>query len=148
MKHFFIYLIFIILCSFPIIAEEASNPDDEEPISKAGSDIHGYCDFAFKNDYITPRGLLVTDTGLTVQILAGLNLDVYKNPHNCINKISLIIGVWNDIWTDQHSHTVGSWNELDWFAGAEITFATDWKFRADFLEFLSPPGNFTPENRH
>ena len=31
-------------------------------------DIHGFFDVTFANDYITPRGLLVTNTGLTTQI--------------------------------------------------------------------------------
>jgi hypothetical protein len=31
--------------------------------------VHGFSDLAFKNDYLTPRGLLVTNKGLTIQIL-------------------------------------------------------------------------------
>jgi hypothetical protein len=31
-------------------------------------DIHGFFDVTFSNDYMTPRGLLVTNTGLTTQI--------------------------------------------------------------------------------
>ena len=31
-------------------------------------DIHGFFDVTFANDYMTPRGLLVTNTGLTTQI--------------------------------------------------------------------------------
>src|SRR3546814_3360172 len=30
--------------------------------------------------YISPRGLLVHDTGVAMQILSGLSVDVYKNP--------------------------------------------------------------------
>ena len=33
-------------------------------------DIHGFFDVTFANDYITPRGLLVTNTGLTTQVLS------------------------------------------------------------------------------
>src|SRR5882724_10207753 len=42
-------------------------------------DMHAFFDASFKNAYITPRGLLVTNTGLTTQILAGLAGDVYKS---------------------------------------------------------------------
>lgn len=111
-----------------------------------GADIHGFFDFVFKNDYMTPRGLLVTDNGLTMQILAGLVLDVYKNPDCDLNKISINFGVWNDLWTAQHNPKVGSWNELDWFVGLNFSFLKDWKFSAGFTQFLSPPGNFKPEN--
>src|SRR6516162_9726666 len=34
-------------------------------------DIHGFFDVTFANDYITPRGLLVTNTGLTGHRLHG-----------------------------------------------------------------------------
>jgi hypothetical protein len=59
-------------------------------------DIHGFFDVQFKNDYITPRGLLVTNTGLTTQVLSGLVLDLYKNPNGFINKVSFVGGTWND----------------------------------------------------
>src|SRR3979490_1177381 len=45
---------------------KAPAPPPPEPL-----DIHGFVDASFKNDYITPRGLLVTNTGLTTQILMG-----------------------------------------------------------------------------
>lgn len=118
----------------------------EEPSQSPESDVHGFCDLVFKNDYITPRGLLVTDTGLTVQTLTGLILDLYKRPEDFLSDASLFFGIWNDIWTAQDDPSVGSWNELDWFTGFELTFAKEWKFRAQFIQFLSPPHHFKPEN--
>src|SRR5215469_12856663 len=44
-------------------------------------DIHGFFDVTFANDYMTPRGLLVTNTGLTTQIVSGLTFSLYKNPN-------------------------------------------------------------------
>jgi len=101
--------------------------------------VHGYFDASFKNDYITPRGLLVTDTDLTIQILAGLVVDFSK-------KVSLEIGCWNDVWTGQDNPTVGAWNEFDWYIGLNCHIADDWRFLVHYLQFLSPPGNFKPEN--
>ena len=49
------------------------------PPPPPGLDIHGFFDVSFKNDYITPRGLLVTNTGLTTQALMGLVFDLYKS---------------------------------------------------------------------
>ena len=80
-------------------------------------DIHGFGDISIKNDYITPRGLLVTNTGLTTQILAGLAWDIYKNKTGFINDVSVYGGVWNDLWSKQNHPQVGSWNEFDWFVG-------------------------------
>lgn len=105
-------------------------------------DIHGWVDVAFKNDYITPRGLLVSNTGLTTQILAVLSLDLSK----CENyNVTLTAGIWNDVWSAQHDPKVGSWNECDWFAGFIIGFCKNFKFSAQYVEFLSPPGHFKAE---
>jgi hypothetical protein len=117
------------------------------PVEPApNSDIHGFFDVSFKNDYITPRGLLVTNTGLTAQVLTGLVFDVYKDPAGFINKVSLIGGTWNDVWSEQHNSNVGAWNEFDWFVGMDVLFAQNWKFGVQYVQFLSPPGNFHAEN--
>lgn len=140
----------LLLIIFPILIAAYANteeiPFDEENSNEVAKDVHGLLDIVFKNDYITPRGLLVTNTGLTIQVLSILNLDIYKDPNQFINSVSLNLGVWNDIWTNQHDPTAGSWNELDWFIGLTFSIRNNWKFQAEFLEFLSPPGNFTPEN--
>ena len=108
-------------------------------------DIHGFFDVQFKNDYITPRGLLVTNTGLTTQVLNGLVLDLYKNPNGFINKVSFTVGTWNDLWSEQRNPFVGAWNEFDWFIGTDVVFARDWTFSAQLVQFLSPPNNFHTE---
>ena len=86
-------------------------------------DVHGIFDLTFANDYITPRGLLVTSSGLTTQALMGLSLDIYKNAGGFINAISIDFGVWNDLWSLQNDPHVGSWNEFDWWVGANVKFA-------------------------
>jgi len=109
-------------------------------------DIHGFFDVSFKNDYITPRGLLVTNTGLTVQILSGIVFDLYKDRNGFINKVSIVGGTWNDLWSEQRHPLVGAWNEFDWFVGMDVLFAQNWKFGVQYVQFLSPPGNFHAEN--
>ena len=101
-------------------------------------DVHGFFDTSFKNDYITPRGLLVTNTGLTTQVLSGLVLDIYKDKMGFINDVSIYAGVWNDLWSKQHDPHVGPWNEFDWFTGVDIKFAQNWKFGVQYIEFLPP----------
>src|SRR5215472_15755699 len=97
----------------------ADMPVKAPPAAPAESDVHGFFDISFKNDYITPRGLLVTNTGLTTQVLSGLALDLYKDKNGFINKVSFVGGTWNDLWSEQHNPSVGAWNEFDWFIGAE-----------------------------
>ncbi len=103
------------------------------------SAIHGFADISFQNDYITPRGLMVTNKGLTTQVLDGL---VFLLPGNA----ALVDGTWNDIDSAQHSPTSGAWNEFDWFAGANIKVFDKLKLGAQFVQFNSPPGNFHAEN--
>ena len=101
-------------------------------------DVHGFFDTSFKNDYITPRGLLVTNTGLTTQVLGGLVLDIYKDKTGFINDVSIYGGVWNDLWSKQHDPHVGPWNEFDWFIGVDVKFAQNWKFGVQYIEFVPP----------
>ena len=101
-------------------------------------DVHGFFDLTFSNDYMTPRGLLVTRTGLTTQALMGLSLDVYKNQGAFLSSISVDFGTWNDLWSKQDSPSVGSWNEMDWWVGANAKFANYWTFGVHYWEFLPP----------
>src|SRR5579883_2706394 len=101
-------------------------------------DIHFFTDVTFLNDYITPRGLLVHNTGLASQILAGVSLDLYKDKMGFINDISITGGVWSDYWSEQHDVHVGDWNEFDWFAGINVAFAHNWSFGAQYIEFVPP----------
>jgi hypothetical protein len=115
------------------------------PAPPPGSDIHGFVDVTFANDYITPRGLLVTNSGLTTQVLNGLVFDIYKNPMNYISGVSIFAGTWNDLWSKQDDPHVGSWNEFDWFFGGTVTFARAWKVSVQYIVFESPPGHFSQE---
>jgi hypothetical protein len=100
-------------------------------------DVHGIFDVTFANDYVTPRGLLVTKGGLTSQYLMGLALDVYKYKDGFINDISFDFGTWNDLWSNENDPHVGSWNEFDWWVGGNVKFAQDWTFGLHYWEFLN-----------
>ena len=135
------------LCFFSLPLMAISQIEQLEVLEPSKANIHGFMDVSFKNDYITPRGLLVTKKDLTTQVLAVIGLDLYKNPDpaEIINKMSVTAFVWNDLWHGQHNHNVGAWNEFDWGAGTNVTLLQDWTLGAQYLEFLSPPGNFASE---
>jgi hypothetical protein len=122
------------------------------PVAEAPLDVHGFFDLTFANDYITPRGLLVTNTGLTTQALMGLVFDLYKNPMGFINDVSVTVGTWNDLWSQQGDAAVGAWNEFDWFVDVDFKFAQFWKFGVEYGEFLPPahdlPSSFPGDERH
>jgi hypothetical protein len=117
---------------------------DMKPLLKAPAppaeplDIHGFVDVTFLNDYITPRGLLVDRNGLDTQILTGLVLDLYKDKTGFINDISVVGGVWNNIFSLKHAPTVGGWDEFDWFLGTTVTFAKNWTGGVQYIEFMPP----------
>ncbi|WP_439639409.1 hypothetical protein [Nevskia sp.] len=108
-----------------------------------GSAIHGFADVTLKNDYITPRGLLVTNQGVTTQILGGL---VFLTPGDT----SIVVGIWNDINSDGADYNrpsnVGAWNEFDYFAGINWQATPKLKVGASYVVFLSPPGVFQTEH--
>jgi hypothetical protein len=114
-------------------------------------DIHGFADLQFSNDYITPRGLLVTRTGLTTQVLSGLVFDLYKDKRGFINDISFSGGAWSDYWSLQHDVHVGAWNEFDWFFGGNVVFAQNWNFGVQYIEFVPPAADLAtsfPSTEH
>jgi len=81
--------------------------------------VHGFDDLAFKNDYITPRGLLVTNKGLTIQILNGFVAPAYSSASGPISDVSLVAGVWNDL-NPGHQNT-RTYNEFDAFGGVNFS---------------------------
>src|ERR1700722_11781555 len=101
-------------------------------------DIHYFADVTFLNNYITPRGLLVTNTGLTTQILTGIAMDLYKDKAGFINDISVNGGASSDLWSEQDDPPVDSWNELDGWVGINVTFAQTGAFGAQYIEFIPP----------
>ncbi|HXJ02306.1 MAG TPA: hypothetical protein VNH44_13870 [Micropepsaceae bacterium] len=111
----------------------------------APSAIHGFGILNIQNDYITPRGLMVTNKGVTVQVIGGLVFGLYHQPDAAIDDVAFVVGTFNDIDSTQHATTAGAWNEFDWFAGPSFHFEKDWNLDVQLGQFLSPPGNFKAE---
>lgn len=110
-----------------------------------GLDIHGFLDVSVKNAYITPRGLMVVNDGVTIQVLNGLVLGLHNAPEETLNGVSMVFGTWSDIATEQHDPSVGAFNEFDWFVGVNFQLAKRWTLGAQYVEFISPPNNFKTE---
>lgn len=139
-----IIALFTLFCFIPFLGMADTVGTEEKIVEERGT--HASLDVQFKNSYITPRGLLVIEKPLVVQVTANLSFDVYKSNCSLINEISLFIGTWNNMWSRQDSPFEGAWNEMDWWIGANFTIAKNWKFSAAYIQFLSPPQNFVPAN--
>lgn len=125
------------------IAADLAPPPVEPP--PAWADLHGFSDTSFKNDYITPRGLLVTNRGATLQTVDLLQYDVYHDPNAAISSISLIGGVFLDINPGYRPPNTNSFNEIDYIGGASIKVAHAWTISAEYIQFDSPQNAFFVE---
>ena len=97
-----------------------------------GSAIHGFGSVQVSNDYITPRGLLVTNKGMTVQALAGI---VFLLPDN----FSVVAGGWNDLDDFHHeAGGAGNWIEEDFFFGVNYQLTKQIKLSATYDSWNFP----------
>jgi hypothetical protein len=115
-----------------LLAGSAAVPvtaDDAPP-----SVIHGFGSLQLSNDYITPRGLLVTNEGVTAQALVGL---VMLLPDD----FSLVAGAWNDVdGAHEHNSGTGAWVEEDFFAGVGYSPTKQIKLSASYDSWNFPGG--------
>jgi len=120
----------------PTLATSTARADD------ASSNVHALVAVNFANEYVTPRGMIVRDQGLTVQpLLLGL-INVYHGD-GFINGVTLIPGVWNDLGTKgvsvhppYGSQPTTPWTEIDPIAGIEINFAKHFTLDVTYTAFV------------
>ena len=108
----------------------------------APSRVHALLNVEFADKYLTPRGMIVQDHGLTTQVLFLAFVDVYHgDAASLINGITLIPGVWNDFATSpiaKHLSGAGGgtlWIEYDPILGVEVAFAKNFKLDVTYTEF-------------
>jgi hypothetical protein len=122
------------IASLPL-AGATSYADDAPPPSK----VHALVSFEFANEYVTPRGMIVRDQGLTVQPLFLGFVSLYSGD-SFINSVTLIPGVWNDLGTATVAGNTGQspshWTEIDPIAGIEIGFAKHFTLDVTYTEFV------------
>lgn len=99
-----------------------------------GWSLHGFGDISIKNDYVTPRGLVVTTAGATVQVLNGL---VAVAP----NGIAFHGGTWLDINPGFKTYGSGgnitAVNEFDYFFGVDADIVPKVNVGVEFSQFIS-----------
>jgi hypothetical protein len=122
---------------FPLAADRAHADGASVP-----SKVHALVDFEFANEYVTPRGMLVRDQGLTVQPLFLGFVSLYQGD-SYINSVTLIPGVWNDLGTHAisvhapyNSQPTTPWSEIDPIAGIEIGFAKHLTLDVTYTAFV------------
>jgi hypothetical protein len=97
--------------------------------------------FQFSDKYLTPRGMIVHETGLDFQVLALGLINIYKGD-SFINDVTLVPGIWNDFSSDGvsvhapfGSDPKSAWVEIDPIAGVSVSFAKHFKLDVTYTAF-------------
>lgn len=94
--------------------------------------LHGFGDVSLKNDYVTPRGLVVTTEGATVQVLNGL---VLVTPGG----VAIHAGTWVDLnpGFSRRDGNITAVNEFDFFVGISGEVAKGLTAGVEYSQFIS-----------
>jgi hypothetical protein len=94
-------------------------------------ELHGFGDVSVKSDYVTPRGLVVVDDGVTVQVLNGL---VLKTPGG----VAFHAGTWIDLNPGYNkAENITAVNEFDFFVGVSGNITPKVEVGAEYSQFIS-----------
>lgn len=94
-------------------------------------ELHGFGDIAAQNDYVTPRGLVVTSEGATVQVLTGLNL---VSPGG----VTITAGTWVDLNPGyDKAKNITAVNEFDFFVGVSGNILPRLNAGVQYQQFIS-----------
>jgi hypothetical protein len=114
-----------------------SQAEDAPPPSR----VDALFNLEFSNEYLTPRGMIVHDQGLTFQpLLLGL-VNLYKGD-SFINSLTFVPGVWNDfsssgvsVHAPFGSQPKTHWVEIDPIVGMSLGFAKRFKLDVTYTAF-------------
>jgi hypothetical protein len=102
--------------------------------------VTGLLDLPLSNYYLTPRGVIVEDTGVIAQPMLQLFFNLYEGD-GPINNVTGMAGIWNSIHSKKRgpdSSTVENWNEMDLLSSLSVTFLNSWTFTFAYEYWVSP----------
>jgi hypothetical protein len=105
------------------------------------SRVNALVNFEFSDKYLTPRGMIVHDDGLTFQPLVLGFFNIYKGD-KFLNDFTLVGGVWNDFSSkgvSEHppfgTKPKTHWVEIDPIAGISTKFAKNFQLDVTYTVF-------------
>lgn len=111
---------------------------DEAPPSR----LHALVNLEVTDKYLTPRGMIVQDEGVTIQTLFLALLNVYDGkPDAFLNNVTLVGGFWNDYATESIPESVAPGSsethfiEIDPIFGVSFAFAKNFKLDVTYTAF-------------
>ncbi len=117
---------------------------DGAPKDTLGSAFSVFIQSTFSTDYITPRGLHVSDKGATWQPLTVVNMELYSGK-GFLTDVTAYGGIWQDWNSQQHAPHDGAFQEIDPFFGVKTTLAKALTVDLQYVDFISPNGSYTTE---
>jgi len=133
--------------------ETASSPAKEvAPPPPPASPIDLLLSVQFSNEYVTPRGMIVHDEGLTIQPLLLAFVNLYKGD-TFIDSAKIVGGVWNDYSTSPVSVNApfGSqprthWTEIDPIFGISLDIWKHFELDVTYTAFVEQILNIGTSN--
>jgi hypothetical protein len=109
--------------------------------------LHGFASISVGTSYITPRGLVVENSGVVFQPVFGLVMPI--GDVGLLKNLTLVGGVWNSINTNQNDEAVGSWNEMDFFFSISADVAPQLNATLTYGAWSFPQSTLAkPETEH
>jgi hypothetical protein len=118
----------------------ASASGPAQAAEESTSRTHALVNFEFSDKYLTPRGMIVQDSGIVFQPLVLGFFNLYKSD-KFLNDVTLVGGVWNCFGTgrlpssDSGGTDGTSWYEIDPIAGLSFGFAKNFKLDVTYTAF-------------
>jgi len=135
-------LLSVQLCALAsLVSANYAQAEDAAP-----SSISGWLDETISNDYITPRGLLESDKGISSYFSGGLAVQLYHNPGGPVSDISVHGGALFNNYSEPSAGTSGNWREFDWWAGTTLTLDGGTTFGVEYSQFASPKEAYNADN--
>jgi len=102
--------------------------------------VTGLLDLPLSNYYLTPRGVIVENSGVIAQPMLQLFFNLYESD-GPVNNVTGMAGIWNSIHSKQRgpdTSTVENWNEMDLLSSLSVTFLNSWTFTFAYEYWVSP----------
>ena len=133
----------IAAASFRVLAGEADDKLAKSVIEpEPESRIHCLLQVEVGDHHITPRGLDINDSGLTIQPLIVIIFDLYRNKDGFLNDITVFGSMWNDWGTKPYGVRPGQWNEIDPAGGLKFKFAKGFQLDVAVTGFRSETDSY------
>lgn len=128
-----------LVLSLMLTPQTGATQDKEPPF------VTGLLDLPISNYYLTPRGVIVEDTGVIVQPVLLLFFNLYQSD-GPLSNVTGTVGIWNSIHSKHrdpnNTQIAPNWNEMDLLSGLSFTVLKDWTFTFAYEYWISPISAF------